>query len=169
MAASSLCSYSIVSSVGINPAGCSLKVFDQAYLNCCPMSLSFRPICQKSKLAISKRQVTVKAGLSDIGKPSSSSIFVGGFLLGGIIIGALGCVYAPQISKTLAGADKKDLMRKLPKFIYDEDKALERTRKVLEKKIAQLNSAIDDVSSELRADSGPDAAVADSDETEAAL
>lgn len=30
-----------------------------------------------------------------------------------------------QISKALAGADKKDLMRKLPKFIYDEEKALE--------------------------------------------
>lgn len=30
-----------------------------------------------------------------------------------------------QISKALAGTDKKELMRKLPKFIYDEDKALE--------------------------------------------
>ena len=30
-----------------------------------------------------------------------------------------------QISKTLAGADRKDLLRKLPKFIYDEEKALE--------------------------------------------
>lgn len=30
-----------------------------------------------------------------------------------------------QISKAIAGADRKDLMRKLPKFIYDEEKALE--------------------------------------------
>lgn len=30
-----------------------------------------------------------------------------------------------QISKALAGADRKDLMRRLPKFIYDEEKALE--------------------------------------------
>lgn len=30
-----------------------------------------------------------------------------------------------QISKALTGADRKDLMRKLPKFIYDEEKALE--------------------------------------------
>ena len=30
-----------------------------------------------------------------------------------------------QISKALAGADRKDLMRKLPKFIYDEEKTLE--------------------------------------------
>ncbi|KAL9858982.1 putative thylakoid membrane protein Ssl2009 [Arabidopsis thaliana] len=43
-----------------------------------------------------------------------------GFILGGLIVGALGCVYAPQ-----------------------------KTRKVLAEKIAQLNSAIDDVSSQL--------------------
>jgi len=30
-----------------------------------------------------------------------------------------------QISKAIAGADRKDLMRKLPKFVYDEEKALE--------------------------------------------
>lgn len=38
------------------------------------------------------------------------------------------CHISLQISKVLAGAeipDKKDLMRKLPKFIYDEEKALE--------------------------------------------
>lgn len=33
-----------------------------------------------------------------------------------------------QISKALAGTDRKDLMRKLPKFIYDEEKALEVSR-----------------------------------------
>lgn len=81
----------------------------------------------------------------------STGLFVGGFILGGLIVGALGCVYAPQvyilfsftmvcfveipltaillfqISKAIAGADRKDLMRKLPKFIYDEEKALEVT------------------------------------------
>ncbi|RRT47386.1 hypothetical protein BHM03_00054469, partial [Ensete ventricosum] len=30
-----------------------------------------------------------------------------------------------QISKALTETDKKDLMRRLPKFIYDEEKALE--------------------------------------------
>lgn len=33
--------------------------------------------------------------------------------------------YLFQISKAISGADRKDLMRKLPKFIYDEEKALE--------------------------------------------
>ncbi|CAL5419272.1 unnamed protein product [Camellia sinensis] len=47
-------------------------------------------------------------GIVDGGRPSSASIFVGGFVLGGIVVGALGCIYAPQISKALAGADRKD-------------------------------------------------------------
>ncbi|RWW11680.1 hypothetical protein GW17_00024694 [Ensete ventricosum] len=63
--------------------------------------------------------------LANGGKPNSASIFVGGFVLGGIVVGALACVYAPQISKALTETDKKDLMRRLPKFIYDEEKALE--------------------------------------------
>jgi hypothetical protein len=35
------------------------------------------------------------------------------------------CSYGQLIYFALAGADRKDLMRKLPKFIYDEEKALE--------------------------------------------
>ena len=34
---------------------------------------------------------------SDGGRPSSASIFVGGFVLGGLVVGALGCVFAPQV------------------------------------------------------------------------
>ncbi|CAN6547011.1 unnamed protein product [Malus baccata var. baccata] len=73
------------------------------------------------------------------------------------------------ISKALAGADRKDLMRKLPKFIYDEDKALEKTRKILAEKIAQLNSAIDDVSGQLRSEDDPDEVSVNSDEVEAVV
>lgn len=117
----------------------------------------------------SSRQLIVSAEYRDGGRPSSASIFVGGFVLGGIIVGALGCVYAPQISKALAGTDRKDLMRKLPKFIYDEEKALEKTRKVLAEKIAQLNSAIDDVSSQLRTEESSDEIAVAPDEIEAAV
>ncbi|XP_072988762.1 uncharacterized protein [Typha latifolia] len=134
-----------------------------------PSNFSFIPIRQlKTKSATSRRSRVVHAGLREGGRPSSASIFVGGFVLGGIIVGTLGCVYAPQISKTLAGADRKDLMRKLPKFIYDEEKALE-TRKILTEKIAQLNSAIDGVSSQLREDDEPNGAAVESDEIEAAM
>ncbi|KAJ8539600.1 hypothetical protein K7X08_013852 [Anisodus acutangulus] len=111
--------------------------------------LSFSPR-NAGKSSSSRRSLTVQAGYSDGGRPSSSSIFVGGFLLGGVIVGALGCIFAPEISKALAETDKKDLMRKLPKFIYDEEKALEKQRKILTEKIVQLNDAIDDISNQLR-------------------
>ncbi|KAL3734430.1 hypothetical protein ACJRO7_023737 [Eucalyptus globulus] len=45
----------------------------------------------------SSRQLTVSAEYRDGGRPSSASIFVDGFVLGGIIVDAPGCVYAPQI------------------------------------------------------------------------
>ena len=151
-------------------SGYPLKPSEQSIVNCSPMNLSLWPIQQKkTNNASSRRRLLVRASYRDSGRPSGASIFVGGFVLGGIIVGALGCVYAPQISKALAGADKKDLMRKLPKFIYDEEKALEKTRKILAEKIAQLNSAIDDVSAQLRADDDPNGVAVSADEIEAAV
>jgi len=142
---------------------------DRCLLNISSSDPSLGPTFRgKAKLATYKRQFTVRAG-GDGGRPSSASIFVGGFVLGGIVVGTLGCIYAPQISKALAGTDRKDLMRKLPKFIYDEEKALERTRKILTDKIAQLNSAIDDVSAQLHADDAPNGAAVNSDEVEASI
>ncbi|KAL1194032.1 hypothetical protein V5N11_002510 [Cardamine amara subsp. amara] len=115
----------------------------------------------------SKKILTIQSAYRDDDGSGSTGLFVGGFILGGLIVGALGCVYAPQISKVIAGADRKDLMRKLPKFIYDEEKALEKTRKVLAEKIAQLNSAIDDVSSQLKSEDTPNGAALNTDEVEA--
>ncbi|ONH97357.1 hypothetical protein PRUPE_7G185300 [Prunus persica] len=138
-------------------AGSSSKPMYQCLLNVSPSNLNSTSY---------RRPLVVRAGGD---RPSSASIFVGGFVLGGIVVGALGCVYAPQISKALAGADRKDLMRKLPKFIYDEEKALEKTRKILAEKIAQLNSAIDDVSAQLHADDTPNGAAVASDEVEASI
>ncbi|XP_065847249.1 uncharacterized protein [Euphorbia lathyris] len=123
----------------------------------------------KFQLPASRRSLIVRAAKSDGGRPSSAGIFVGGFVLGGLIVGALGCVYAPQISKALAATDRKEIMRKLPKFIYDEEKALEKTRKVLTEKIDQLNSAIDEVSSQLRTEDAPNGVAVNSDEIEAAI
>ncbi|PPS14731.1 hypothetical protein GOBAR_AA05843 [Gossypium barbadense] len=78
--------------------------------------------------------------LSDGERPSSASIFVGGFILGGLVVGALGCVFAPQ-----------------------------KTRKILTEKIAQLNSAIDDVSAQLRSEDAPNGVAVNSDEIETAI
>ncbi|GJY17984.1 inner membrane localized protein [Tanacetum coccineum] len=96
--------------------------------------------------------------LAFIGGSSSGSAFIGGFVLGGVLVGTLGAIFAPQISKALAGTDKKELLKKLPNFIYDEEKALE---------IAELNSAIDDVSSQLKSDDDEPANGVVPDETEA--
>ncbi|XP_057448898.1 uncharacterized protein LOC130740343 [Lotus japonicus] len=135
-------------------SGSLLKPADKCFLKI--SSIEHFPGSSVRAKATRNRPLIVRAG-GDGGRPSGGSIFVGGFVLGGLIVGALGCVYAPQISKVLAGAgaDSKDLMRKLPKFMFDEEKALERTRKVLTDKIAQLNSAIDGVSAQLRADEEP--------------
>ncbi|KAI3724705.1 hypothetical protein L2E82_36491 [Cichorium intybus] len=109
----------------------------------------------KLSFGTSKRTFSIQAGYSDE-RSNSGSAFIGGFVLGGLVVGTLGCIYAPQISKVLAGTDKKDLLKKLPNFIYDEEKALEKTRKKLAQKIAELNSAIDDVSSQLKSDDDDD-------------
>ncbi|KAL4571789.1 hypothetical protein LXL04_018554 [Taraxacum kok-saghyz] len=69
------------------------------------------------ELISSKRSISIKAQYNDNGRSNSGNAFVVGFVLGGLIIGTLGCVYAPQ-----------------------------KTRKKLMEKIAQLNDAIDDVS-----------------------
>ncbi|KDO85187.1 hypothetical protein CISIN_1g030572mg [Citrus sinensis] len=110
-------------------SGSFLKPLDLCLGSNTPANLSFSPNHQwKVQLSSSRRRpFKVHASNSEGGRANSAGFFVGGFVLGGIIVGTLGCVYAPQISKALAGAaaDRKDLMRKLPKFIYDEEKALE--------------------------------------------
>ncbi|KAH7669342.1 Death-like domain-containing protein [Dioscorea alata] len=146
-------------------SGRFLDSTEKSFVVCRRGSLAVRPIRSRR----CQSQVVVRAAVGgDSGRSGSASIFVSGFVLGGLIVGALGCIYAPQISKALAGADRKDLMRKLPKFIYDEEKALERTRKILAEKIEQLNSAIDDVSAQLRADEAPNGTAVAADEIEAA-
>ncbi|GAA0172881.1 hypothetical protein Leryth_016316 [Lithospermum erythrorhizon] len=145
--------------------GSHLRPEDRFIAGTVPSNLSLRFGRGRSS-SISQRPLAIRASYSDGGRSSSSSSFVGGFILGGIVVGTLGAVFAPQISNALAGADKKDLMRKLPKFIYDEEKALEKQRKKLNEKIAQLNSAIDDVSNQLHTDDEPNGVAVNSDEVE---
>nr|GLL37125.1 uncharacterized protein LOC109181962 isoform X2 [Ipomoea trifida] len=139
----------------------------------CPTKVCFNrrharnPSTSRSSFAI-QAQYSLYNGSND-GRSSSAGIFVGGFVLGGLVVGALGCVFAPEISKALAGADRKDLMRKLPKFLYDEEKVLEKQRKILAEKIEQLNSAIDDISAQLRSEDNPNGAAVNTDEVESAV
>ncbi|CAJ1930694.1 unnamed protein product [Sphenostylis stenocarpa] len=147
-------------------SGSSLKPMEKCFLKTSSVE---RFPGSSFRAKTSRDQPLVIRASGDGGRSSSGSIFVGGFVLGGLIVGALGCLYAPQISRALAGADRKDLMRKLPKFMYDEEKALERTRKVLTEKIAQLNSAIDGVSAQLKPNEDPDELALNSEEIEATL
>ena len=102
-----------------------------------------------------------------------SSGFTAGFILGGVVFGALGFLFAPQISSALLSDDQSRL--KLPRFLDDADGSDGRggsrqpmTKQDLADRIAQLNSAIDDVSAQLRAqDEAAAAAAAGAEEGEA--
>ena len=63
-------------------------------------------------------------------------------LVGGAVFGALGFLFAPQLSKTLLGG-KRALNKALDEESEDE---LEVTRQSLNEKIAALNAAIDNFS-----------------------
>jgi gas vesicle protein len=83
--------------------------------------------------------------------------FVAGFLLGGVVFGALGYLLAPQITKSISEdieKEEEDGPRKRPARFLEDDEGLEKTRKNLNEKIAQLNAAIDDVSAQLRSEDG---------------
>ncbi|KAK7258171.1 hypothetical protein RIF29_32674 [Crotalaria pallida] len=74
--------------------------------------------------------------------------FLAGFLLGGAILGTVAYVFAPQIRRSVLNEDEYGFRKAKRPIYYDE--GLERTRQTLNKKISQLNSAIDNVSSRLR-------------------
>jgi len=95
--------------------------------------------------------------------------FMAGFLLGGVVFGALGYLLAPQITKSISEEIEKqegDEPPKKPTQFLEDDEGLEvglynhadpstnKTRKNLNEKIAQLNAAIDDVSAQLRSEDG---------------
>ncbi|CAH8355001.1 unnamed protein product [Eruca vesicaria subsp. sativa] len=66
-----------------------------------------------------------------------------------------------------AGVDRKDLKRKFPKFIYNEDTAVEKTWKVLGWKFTQLNSDMEDATSQLKTGDTLNGAALRTDEVEA--
>ncbi|URD93753.1 hypothetical protein MUK42_01335 [Musa troglodytarum] len=150
--------------------GYTSKASDMSLIVCHPLSVSIRSLRRrKAGAAGCNGQFFLRAAHRESGSPGNAVFFIGGFVLGGTMAGTLACVYAPQISKALTGTDKKDPIRKLPKFIYSEEKASEKTRKALAEKIAQLNAAIDDVSSQLQPDDEPNGVAVTSDEFEAAI
>lgn len=63
------------------------------------------------------------------------------------MFGALGFLFAPQISRALLGEEQR---LRLPRFLEEEELDPEVTKQNLAEKIAQLNAAIDDVSAQLK-------------------
>eukprot|EP00252_Welwitschia_mirabilis_P020077 TRINITY_DN4835_c0_g1_i1.p1 TRINITY_DN4835_c0_g1~~TRINITY_DN4835_c0_g1_i1.p1 ORF type:complete len:168 (-),score=45.79 TRINITY_DN4835_c0_g1_i1:181-684(-) len=100
-----------------------------------------------------KKSFRVHAEYNGRGQGSNGTDFLTGFLVGGVVFGALGYLFAPQISRALSG-DEDRSRKRIPKIRMDDDEGLEKTRKTLNEKIAQLNAAIDDVSAQLRAEDG---------------
>ncbi|KAJ7542587.1 hypothetical protein O6H91_09G002000 [Diphasiastrum complanatum] len=88
------------------------------------------------------------------GRRGGPGDFVAGFILGGAVFGALGYLLAPLVNKSLSELEnqfEEGIPQKQTKFLED-DEGLEKTRKNLNEKIAQLNAAIDNVSAQLRAE-----------------
>ncbi|GBF87485.1 hypothetical protein Rsub_00196 [Raphidocelis subcapitata] len=88
------------------------------------------------------RQLTVVAS------SERDSNFMSGFIMGGVVFGTLGFLFAPQISRALLGDDQR---LRLPRFMEEEGpKDPEATKQELIDKIAQLNASIDEVASSLK-------------------
>ncbi|QCD94318.1 CCR4-NOT transcription complex subunit 6 [Vigna unguiculata] len=91
--------------------------------------MGIAPLCEKAPYKLSWSTVasfttanflkSTPVSLSPMGELGSNGI---------LVVSIAACkvgVTENEISKAIAGADRKDLMRKLPKFVYDEEKALE--------------------------------------------
>ncbi|XP_010463722.1 PREDICTED: uncharacterized protein LOC104744374 [Camelina sativa] len=93
-------------------------------------------------------KLSVSAGYREGSRGGGSSDFVTGFLLGSAVFGTLAYVFAPQIRRSLLNENEHGFKKPEQPMYYDE--GLEERREILNEKIGQLNSAIDNVSSRLR-------------------
>ncbi|MED6182963.1 hypothetical protein PIB30_033565 [Stylosanthes scabra] len=104
---------------------------------------------RKSNSAVSRsRRSSVCAEYREGGSGGGGVDFLAGFLMGGAILGTVAYIFSPQIRRSLLNEDEYGF-RKAKRPIY-YDGGLERTRQTLNRKITQLNDAIDNVSSRLR-------------------
>ncbi|KAJ7542586.1 hypothetical protein O6H91_09G002000 [Diphasiastrum complanatum] len=128
-----------------------------------PCGLSFKEFSSISVLKPELASLKLLKQQSLVGKRTNPNLngrrggpgdFVAGFILGGAVFGALGYLLAPLVNKSLSELEnqfEEGIPQKQTKFLED-DEGLEKTRKNLNEKIAQLNAAIDNVSAQLRAE-----------------
>ncbi|XP_027356329.1 uncharacterized protein LOC113865784 isoform X1 [Abrus precatorius] len=148
-----------------------------------PFSVSGRAHLRTPELCVTKRNLCVpKKSTLGVNRNHRSAIsaeyretsgggggdFLAGFLVGGAIFGTLAYIFAPQLRRSLLNEDEYGFRKAKRPMYYDV--GLERTRQTLNRKISQLNSAIDDVSSRLRGGNNVPAAQRGSDpEVEATM
>mmetsp|Transcript_16459 Transcript_16459/g.35579 ORF Transcript_16459/g.35579 Transcript_16459/m.35579 type:complete len:146 (-) Transcript_16459:698-1135(-) len=125
---------SMTAAHGISLSRCQANVASSRLVSAVPTV----PVCRS-------RQTTVVARAE--GRSNGDS-FLAGFVVGGVVFGALGFLFAPQLSKALLGDDQR---LKLPRFLEEEEKDPEQTKQDLIEKINQLNASIDEVASQLKA------------------
>mmetsp|Transcript_23847 Transcript_23847/g.32787 ORF Transcript_23847/g.32787 Transcript_23847/m.32787 type:complete len:175 (-) Transcript_23847:313-837(-) len=123
--------------IGNHVKNCSSIYFFSRHRNKhCLKSSSFRKLTRCSSLGDDH----------DESNRAGSKNFMWGFLVGGAVFGTAAFLFAPQLSKRLLS--ENDRIR-LPRFLNEDDDDLETTRRTLNDKIAQLNTAIDEVSAQL--------------------
>ncbi|CAI5480006.1 unnamed protein product [Closterium sp. Yama58-4] len=110
-------------------------------------SLTSSPKLVVSRAVNSRRKATRTLVVAD--SDYSGGGFFPGFILGGVVFGALGYLFAPQISKAILGINEEGSAPKLPKWISESD-SLEEKRRKMNEKLAELNRAIDKTSAELK-------------------
>ncbi|XP_024516007.1 uncharacterized protein LOC9661809 isoform X2 [Selaginella moellendorffii] len=111
-------------------------------------SLRISPAQQSKRLKQTRRTVVAAEYRRSGGGPGD---FVAGFLLGGVVFGALGYLLAPQLNRSLDKVSSENgaaLPTKPNKYL--EDEGIETTRKSLSAKIDELNAAIENVSAQLK-------------------
>lgn len=102
------------------------------------------PRCSPSRMLARQPRQDVR-----VYESRSGDGFLAGFVVGGVVFGALGFLFAPAISKALLGPDDR---LKMPRFLDDATpKDPAQMKQDLIDKIAQLNSSIDDVTEQLKA------------------
>ncbi|KAF5839311.1 hypothetical protein DUNSADRAFT_1088 [Dunaliella salina] len=112
----------------------------------CTTSRGSIPRCMPAPRARQLHRPSVATSAASESK-SGDTNFLAGFVVGGVVFGALGFLFAPQISKSLLGDDQR---LRLPRFMEEETKDPEQTKQDLTDKIAKLNASIDEVAGKLK-------------------
>ncbi|KAF8081045.1 hypothetical protein N665_0908s0002 [Sinapis alba] len=108
-------------------------------------------ICKTSVLTCSEEIKPESQVFSFCGMSGGGGDFIAGFILGGAVFGAAAAyIFAPQIRRSILSEEDEYGFKKPQQHQRTTMKGLERTRETMNKKIKQLNSAIDNVSSQLR-------------------